>query len=261
MSPFRKIVIMRHAERVDFTFGSWIPSCFDEKGNYMRRNLNMPLSVPRRTGGPMDFLKDSPLTRIGLFQASLTGEAMNSCGMQFDHVFCSPSLRCVETCTNVLKASNQAHLKLHIEPGLFEWCGWYRNGMPAWMTPLELAHCGFNVSQDYKPVINALALNTSETSEEYYMRNLLVTSKALESFPGNLFFLGHAATLDTCSRQLTGRAPRNEKELQLLVQKVTYGSVSIVEEQADRTWQLVDPPFPPLKHSDNLGFDWRILLN
>lgn len=258
-AALRKLVIMRHAERVDFTFGAWIPSSFDDKGNYIRRNLNMPLSVPKRTGGPMDFFKDCPLTQIGLFQATLTGEAMKACNMRFDHVFCSPSLRCLETCTNVLKATNQTHLKINIEPGLFEWCGWYRTGMPAWMTIPELQDRGFNISSNYKPVISSFSLNVSETSEEYYMRSFLISSKLLESYPGDLFFVGHAATLDTCSRQLTGRAPRIEKELLSLVQKVPYASVCIAEEKSDRTWHLINPPFPPIRHCDNLNFDWHVL--
>lgn len=83
-----------------------------------------------------------------------------------------------------LIASNQSHLKINIEPGLFEWCGWYRNGMPAWMSLQELQAYNFNVALDYKPVINSIDLNVMETSEEFYMRSFLLSSKLLQTYPG-----------------------------------------------------------------------------
>ncbi|XP_035216494.1 protein UBASH3A homolog [Stegodyphus dumicola] len=186
---------------------------------------------------------------------------MKECNVKFSHVFCSPSLRCIETCTNVLKASDQSHLPINVEPGLFEWLYWYKESMPAWMSLEELRSYAFNVSLDYKPVIPAVSLlSCQETCEEYYMRSYLVTSKLLENYSGNLLFLGHAATLDTCSRQLTEKPPRNNHEMQGLLLYCPYASVTVVEENPQGKWHLVDPPFPPLQHSNNCSFQWQILL-
>lgn len=47
MSP-RQIYLLRHAERVDFIMPQWFNTCFDPDRNYIRKDLNMPKSVPPR---------------------------------------------------------------------------------------------------------------------------------------------------------------------------------------------------------------------
>lgn len=47
-----RIFVMRHGERVDFTFGSnWLSYCW-ENGKYVQPDLNMPKELPSRSNEP-----------------------------------------------------------------------------------------------------------------------------------------------------------------------------------------------------------------
>ena len=144
----RRLFIIRHAERVDVTFGKqWIQLSFDPDGSYRRRNLNMPKEIPKRKGGPSDFLKDSPVTETGFFQARLTGEGIKEQGIRLTHVFSSPALRCVQTADAILRGLHDPTVKIKVENGLFEWLAWCRGGFPTFMVPSELAKCGLQVCE------------------------------------------------------------------------------------------------------------------
>ena len=60
---------------------------------------------------------------------------------------------------------------LHVEPGIFEWLGWYQLGLPKWFTPAELKSHGYNIDVNYKPYVNANKLDYEETIEGYYKRS------------------------------------------------------------------------------------------
>ncbi|XP_045594027.1 ecdysteroid-phosphate phosphatase isoform X2 [Procambarus clarkii] len=260
----RKIIIARHGERVDFTFGDWIRFCFDETGNYQRRDLNMPETLPQRKGAPHSFYKDCPLTNIGLLQATLVGQAMKANETEVHHVFCSPSLRCVQTCTNILKGLGIAEqMPINIEPGLFEWLAWYHDGMPIWMTLDELTDSGFNISLNYDPLIRKEELkDTHESCEQYYGRNAYVTQSIINTTQaqgGTVLLVGHAATLDTCTRQLVGGTPRSAHEMTAIIKKIPYCSTSAVLEWPSGHWSLVQPVLP-VSNTGQAHYDWRILL-
>ncbi|XP_073816656.1 ecdysteroid phosphate phosphatase isoform X2 [Musca autumnalis] len=257
----RRVYIMRHGERVDFTFGTWIPYCFDEFNNYMRKDLNMPKTLPKRNNIPDGWLNDSPLTNIGLYQASLIGEALYDARVQIDHVFCSPAYRCIQTCTSALEGLKlTGKHKIKLEPGLFEWMAWYPDGVPDWLTKEELQAAKYNIDTEYQPFVTVNNLNESikETTEGFYTRNYDVLRKIIDSTAGNVLIVAHATTLDTCTRQLIGEAPRNTNELRQVIHKIPYCSLANVEE-IDGQWKLVEPDTLPVTHSKNPRFEWNAL--
>merc|ERR1712227_99620 len=128
-----------------------------------------------------------------------------------------------------------------------------------------------------------------ETCQQFFIRNFFITQCALqatEEAGGNVLLVGHAATLDTCSRQLVGKEPRPVGELMSIVRKVPYCSVAMLEEVIEeddpnlvdggrssptskmggrtslrtpapppKVWRIVQPPFPPMTHTSVSTFD------
>ncbi|XP_019866034.1 protein UBASH3A homolog isoform X2 [Aethina tumida] len=262
-SKSRNIYIMRHGERIDFAFGSWVPYCFDDTGKYIRKDLNMPINLPIRSSGPKGYLRDTPLTNVGVFEATLVGRNLKENNVVIDHVYCSPSFRCIQTCDAVLQGMNSKDsLKIKIEPGLFEWLVWYPHGLPEWMTKEELKTGGYNIDENYVPFIKEKDLKESpEGCEQFYLRSAFVTRGALAAHvTGNILLVGHAATLDVCSRELVGKPPRNVHEMTKLIQKVPYCSLVCCKSVEDK-WEISEPPCMPITHTTNQRFDWKILTN
>ena len=181
----------------------------------------------------------------------------------------------------------------------------YQDGMPSWMTASELITAGYNVDPNYKPYISSEELHDTvqESVQQFYIRNFFITQCALqatEEAGGNVLLIGHAATLDTCSRQLVGKETRGVNEMMSIVRKVPYCSVAMLEEVSaedseaelvslmsgrvspgnissislmsrstmsrtpappPKTWRIVQPPFPPMTHTSVNTFDWKLLLD
>jgi len=148
----RGLFLFRHAERVDVTFGKqWIELSFDDEGEYHRKNLNMPRVIPFRQSSPKSFVSDSPITEMGLYQARLTGEGLKEQGIEFSHVYSSPSLRSIQTCQAILEGMDaDPSIKINIEHGLFEWLAWCRGNIPQFMSLKELEEFGIRVNHNYE---------------------------------------------------------------------------------------------------------------
>ncbi|KAM9655845.1 ubiquitin-associated and SH3 domain-containing protein B isoform X1 [Haliaeetus albicilla] len=263
----RCLFVCRHGERMDVVFGKyWLSQCFDAKGRYMRSNLNMPHSLPQRSGGFRDYEKDAPITVLGCTQARLVGEALLETNTIVDYIYSSPSLRCVQTAHNILKGMQQENnLKIRIEPGLFEWTKWVSgNTLPAWIPPMDLAAATLSVDTTYRPHIPVSKLVVSESYDTYISRSYQVTKEIISECKGkgnNILIVAHASSLEACTCQLQGLSPQNSKDFVQMVRKIPYLGFCSCEELGDTgVWQLTDPPILPLTHGPTGGFNWRETL-
>ncbi|KAF7699929.1 ubiquitin associated and SH3 domain containing Bb [Silurus meridionalis] len=264
-SPKRTLFVCRHGERMDVVFGKhWFSQCSDAKGRYVRSNLNMPPFLPA-WGGNRDYDMDAPITVFGAIQARTVGEALLENNITIDFVYCSPSLRCVQTAHEILKGMKQdGKLKTRVEPGLFEWTKWVSgNSLPAWISPIGLAAANLSVDTTYKPHVPITKLNVSESYDTYMSRSYRVTKDILtdcKNKGNNILIVAHAASLEACTRQLQGLTPHNAKEFVQVVRKIPYLGLCACEEQDTGVWQLADPPILPLTHGPNHSFSWRDTL-
>ncbi|GFO15189.1 ubiquitin-associated and sh3 domain-containing protein b [Plakobranchus ocellatus] len=279
--PPRKLLVVRHGERCDFAFyRTWFEKSFDADGHYKPINLNCPKFLVRRSS-VKDFDKDSPLTLIGRHQARLTGEALLDAGRAVTAVYCSPSLRCVETASEILKGM-RSPCRLKMEPCLFEWAGWCKPKLPPFMSPAELEANGFPVDSEYKSFLKVAEISITESIADYYNRSFNFTKSILKRHKaegGILLFVGHSGTLDASTRQILGQQPREPTSFRDTIKNCPYCAMCCMEEKSDHegavgggwrlrersgedaSWRLVEPPVLPLTHSANKDFSWETLLS
>ena len=256
----KRVIVLRHGERIDFAFGhSWTQFSFNESGNYVRMDLNMPETLPPRSVD--EWVQDSPLTTLGNFQSQLVGSSLKSFGVNFTNVFVSPAYRCLQTANGVISAMGLENgLPLNVEYGLFEWLGWYEGGLPNWLSEKELGVI-FNVNESYNPIVGRNQLvDKNESLEEFYERNSRTMREILKHCAGDVLIVAHATNLETCTRQLTGKDPRTRADLRNLLMKIPFLSAVAMEQMNDsELYQLIEPPCLTLTHNSCSKFDWRIL--
>ncbi|VDM43090.1 unnamed protein product [Toxocara canis] len=256
----RRLLVVRHGERCDFTFNqqgiNWMRRAFDATGKYRPFDLNLPRNIPRRKDGYQKFASDSPLTEMGYLQSKLTGRALRDHNVKIDCIYCSSALRCVQTAVGIVKGMDNRSLQLNVEPGLFEWTQWCRNGIPSWMHPDELESIGYPVNASYAPFVRTEDLKLKESLDEYYDRSYALIRQILKRHPqGTVLIVAHAASLDTLTRQLCGGLPRSQEDFFYCLQQTPYLACCQIVEQPSKLWKVAGSPIPPLTHASNTSYN------
>ncbi|KAI6199485.1 hypothetical protein M3Y96_00632100 [Aphelenchoides besseyi] len=236
LSNKRLIVVIRHAERLDRVFPSWL-TLANSNGCYRPYDANQPRKLPQRHGGLSLFVNDPPLTRLGQSVAVLRGKSMHYVHFVPAAIYSSPALRCVETAHFIAQALSMK-ADIRIEPGLFDWTGWYMDGVPVWMTVSELVAAGYDVDRNYKPIQTAESVMRlrAENKHEFYRRIQSVITQINKNVRGNVLIVGHATTLDAGVRSLLGlpNSVPKFKELDKLGDRYSYCSSVVLEQTHDR---------------------------
>ncbi|GMT36147.1 hypothetical protein PFISCL1PPCAC_27444, partial [Pristionchus fissidentatus] len=266
----RQLIVVRHGERCDFVFNapgtkSWVKRAFTEDGAYTPFDCNLPRNVPRRSDGFEGFEKDTPLTEMGYLQSKLIGRAIRDQGIHIDHIYTSSALRCIQTAVGLIKGyglgrSDEQILKMNIDGGLYEWMQWCRGVRPSTMEQADLLKIGYPINTAYKPMFSVDDIRLDETVPQYYQRSHTLVQNILKKhIKGTILLIGHASSLEACTRQLCGREIRGNDDFFALLRNTPYlGSVNAVEHPR-RGWELNGSVVPPLTHSQNYAFDPSIL--
>jgi len=80
----------------------------------------------------------------------------------------------------VLSTGLGVEREISLEPGLFEWLGWYLSAVPRFMTPQEFHDAGLPVCLTYTPIWPLSRYNVQETTEQFYDRCYQVTREILK---------------------------------------------------------------------------------
>ncbi|CAF1679655.1 unnamed protein product [Adineta ricciae] len=152
-------------------------------------------------------------------------------------------------------------IPIRVEPCLFEFLKWYPVVPVKWpfLDVDELIENGYHVDKAYVPFYPIESLRKDEDELMFYTRSHFITTSILKNHEvqeGNILLIGHASTIEVCTRQLIGGQPR-VNDLKFLVLRVPFLSMHCVTKQPDGTWRAAKPPISPNKHAAVEPFDWR----
>jgi ubiquitin-associated and SH3 domain-containing protein len=126
-----------------------------------------------------------------------------------------------------------------------------------------LKKAGYNIDFSYYPAVPYEYIKSNENEESYYSRSHFMTMQILSrhlTSGENIMFVGHAPTIEGCTRQLTGGKPRSTEDFIRINRKVPFLSIAQCEKDIESgRWSLVQPMIPPMRHSQLEEFNFNDL--
>ena len=121
-----------------------------------------------------------------------------------DLCLCSTALRCVQTAHSVLSGMERSEqAPIRIEPGLFECPHLNYKIIESFMTKKELTDNGFNLYQDYKPLIGKLTV--PESLDDYFERSVQVMRGIIDRYAprgGTILIVTHRSCVTLLAAML-----------------------------------------------------------
>uniref|UniRef100_A0A1I7Z3Q5 Protein-tyrosine phosphatase n=1 Tax=Steinernema glaseri TaxID=37863 RepID=A0A1I7Z3Q5_9BILA len=202
----RMFIMMRNAEEMDHIFPEWITRNF-ENGTYVSKDMNQPVSLPKRQNPLATFGADPPLTEMGRRMADLIGRALHDRGIAISAVFSSPALSCIQTTQQLIK-SQLYDLKIRVEPALYEFVGCKYSKLPTFMTLEEMQANQIPVDMSYTPIMpfDQMKEYLTESPLTFYERCGQVMDKMVkEKCPfGIVLIVSEACSFHGLARGLVG---------------------------------------------------------
>uniref|UniRef100_A0A914X7G1 Uncharacterized protein n=1 Tax=Plectus sambesii TaxID=2011161 RepID=A0A914X7G1_9BILA len=242
----KRLIVMRHAESMDFVFGNWIIEAYEE-GDYKPYDLNQPLTLPKRPR--LHYWRDAPLTEMGGMTAQLVGR-----GLHFNHarpafIVSSPALSCVQTAAGLAKTLKcDQPISICIEPSLFD----FAEEAPEFVSPQRLLELDYPINVSYKPLMSYDKLyRLRETPTEFKKRMSTVIRSLVELSKGTIVVVGHAATVDLTTRSLLDMNERETtigEEVEVNASHYPFCSIVAIEQAIDGSWRVLHNATPSLSY-------------
>lgn len=254
-----RVVILRHAERIDHLLGSdWYQKIFNgvpSASPPAYQNSVLPQRLPQRQETFL-YIMDPPISRNGEQQAKSKGYQLAQVGVAPDYCYSSPASRSMLTAAALLKGMNRSQVPIRVDPYLFEPIIW-NSGLAildqrsAFLSRQDWQQTGYNIDQNYQRLENKI--NAKETERDYCDRSAKFFDSIIHHHEKNIgkaprrritiLIVAHASSTEMFPTIALGQ-PFDTRLLTEQTKKVPYLHTAVLERDATTHRWAVRPFLP-----------------